>query len=84
MHQKIKKNLFKEDINSNDNLFILYNIIKINIRKILIIQLIYLNKVKEENDKDNFEQFLNYFEDKYINTYNYQKWNYYNKNCQNK
>ena len=80
MHQKIKKNLFKEDINSNDNLFILYNIIKINIRKILIIQLIYLNKVKEENDKDNFEQFLNYFEDKYINIYNYQKWNYYNKN----
>ena len=38
-----------------------------------------LNLIKEENDNNNFKNFILYFENEYINKYDILSWNYYNK-----
>ena len=39
---------------------------------------IIFNLIKDENDNDNFKNFIAYFEKEYLNKYDILSWNYYN------
>ena len=72
-----KNKICLNDINENDNLFILYNIIT----NLYLCNLNYIKDVfeliKRENESDNFELFLDYFQSQYLKIFPIESWNYY-------
>ena len=72
-----KNKICLNDINENDNLFILCNIIT----NLYLCNPNYIKDVleliKRENVSDNFELFLDYFESQYLKKFPIESWNYY-------
>ena len=73
-----KNSLCRADVLNNDNIYVLYNAIRsLYICDPAYIKIIF-NLIKDENDNDNFKNFIAYFEKEYLNKYDILSWNYYN------
>jgi hypothetical protein len=66
-----------KEIKDNDNIFILYRIIC----NLYVCDPKYIEEVfeliKDKSNNEAFDEFLNYFEEQYINKYGIDSWNYY-------
>lgn len=76
-----KKNnsLCKVEIDHNDNnIFILYNMCnQLYLCHPDYVKIVF-NRIKEKSENENFNKFLQYFEDQYIKLFNYKRWHYFN------
>ena len=70
--------LCKNDIENDDNILILYNMINnLYLCHPDYVKIVFY-KIKDKSDNENFDKFLKYFEEYYINMYNIKNWNYFN------
>ena len=70
--------LCKREIDEDDNLYILFKMINnLYLCKHEFVKTVFY-KIKEDSSNENFDKFLQYFEDTYIKLYQIKRWNYYN------
>ena len=72
-----KKEICKEEVAACDNCYILYNMLCNLYLCPIEYVVIFFCKIKNNSDNERFDEFIKYYEDYYINLYNYKRWNFF-------